>query len=146
VSLQNEVLHTQVNSAVKTTSNGAHASALKNGVTDVLHQPFGDGPGTAGPASVYNGKHPARIAEDYYVQVAQETGWLGVVLFLGIAVLVALELYGYVGSSRLALVAFASFVGIAFVNLVSHAWADDTLAYVWWGIAAIALAREIKES
>jgi hypothetical protein len=144
VSLQNEVLHTQTHSAVKTTSDAAHASALENGIKDVLHQPFGDGPGTAGPASVYNGSHPARIAENYYVQIAQETGWLGLALFVSILILVAMELYEQIGSSRLALVAFASFIGIAFVNLLSHAWADDTLAFVWWGLAGIALGHPLS--
>jgi hypothetical protein len=23
--------------------------------------------------------------------------------------------------------------------MLSHAWADDTLAYVWWGLAGIAM-------
>jgi hypothetical protein len=144
VSLQNEILHTQTNSAVKTTSNSAHASALKEGLKDVWRQPLGDGPGTAGPASVYNGSHPARIAENYYVQVAQETGWLGLAIFLGILFLVALELYEQAGESRLALVLFASFIGIAFVNMLSHAWVDDTLAYVWWGLAGVALTGSEK--
>jgi hypothetical protein len=27
------------------------------------------------------------------------------------------------------------------VNLLSHAWADDTLTYVWWGLAGIAMAQ-----
>ncbi|HEY4160978.1 MAG TPA: O-antigen ligase family protein [Candidatus Saccharimonadales bacterium] len=144
ISLQNEILHTQTHSAVKTTSNGAHASAAENGIQDVFHQPLGDGPGTAGPASVYNGKHPARIAEDYYIQIAQETGWVGLALFLSIITLVAIELYEQSGASRLALIMFASFIGLAFVNLLSHAWADDTLAYVWWGLAGIALARPPK--
>jgi hypothetical protein len=144
VSLQNEILHTQTNSAVKTTSNSAHASALKEGLKDVWRQPLGDGPGTAGPASVYNGSHPARIAENYYVQVAQETGWLGLAIFLCILFLVALELYEQAGESRLALVLFASFIGIAFVNMLSHAWVDDTLAYVWWGLAGVALTGSEK--
>ena len=121
VSLQNEVLHTQANSVVKTTSNGAHAGALRSGLKDVLHQPFGDGPGTAGPASVYNGSHPARIAENYYVQVGQETGWLGLAIFLSILALVAMELYEQIGRSRLALILFASFFGIGVVNFLSHA-------------------------
>lgn len=140
VGLQNALLHTQAHSAVKISSNGAHASALRNGVGDVLRQPFGDGPGTAGPASVYNGDHPARIAEDYYIQVAQETGWLGLALFLTIFALVAAELYNRIGTSRLALALFAAFVGVAIVNVLSHAWTDDTLAYLWWGLAGIAVA------
>lgn len=141
--LQNEVLHTQTNSVSRTTSNGAHLSATTDGIKDVLHQPLGDGPGTAGPASVYNGQHPARIAEDYYVQIAQETGWLGLALFLSIVLLVAIELYEQAGTSPLNLVLLASLFGLSFVGLLSHNWADDTLAYVWWGLAGIALARPV---
>jgi hypothetical protein len=110
----------------------------------VFRQPFGDGPGTAGPASVYNGNHGSRIAEDYYVQIAQETGWLGLALFLSVVVLVAMELYAQIGISRLALLLFASLIGVSFVNLLSHAWADDTLAFVWWGLAGIALGKPLK--
>lgn len=142
-SVQNAVLHTQSHSTVATTSNGAHASAVKNGIKDVWRQPLGDGPGTAGPASVYNTGHPSRIAEDYYIQIAQETGWLGLALFVALVALVAVELYTQIGSSRLALALFASLFGLAFVNLLSHAWADDTLAYVWWGFAGIALGRPL---
>lgn len=145
VGLQNELLHTQTHSASATSSNAAHASALKSGVKDVLHQPLGDGPGTAGPASVYNGSHPARIAENYYVQIAQETGWIGLALFMSILVLIAMELYSQIGVSRLSLVLFASLIGISFVNLLSHAWADDTLAYLWWGLAGIALGQPLAK-
>lgn len=141
VSVQNHLLHTQAHSAIKKTSDKAHASALRDGIADVLRQPLGDGPGTAGPASEYNGKHLPRIAENYYVQIAQETGWLGLALFVSILVLVALELFEQISSSRLALVVFASFIGVAFVNMLSHAWADDTLAFLWWGLAGIALAK-----
>jgi hypothetical protein len=140
VSVQNHILHTQSHSTVKKTSDKAHVNALRSGIKDVLRQPLGDGPGTAGPASEYNGQHPPRIAENYYVQVAQETGWLGLAIFVSILVLIALELYERIGYSRLALVAFASFIGVAFVNMLSHAWADDTLAFLWWGLAGIALS------
>jgi hypothetical protein len=143
--LQNELLHTQDKSAVAVSSNGAHLSALRNGITDVAHQPLGDGPGTAGPASTYNNVHPVRIAENYYVQVAQETGWLGLALFLSIVALVAAELYQRMGKSRLAFVVFAALVGISFINLLSHAWADDTLAFLWWGLAGIALAKTLPD-
>jgi hypothetical protein len=143
--VQNAVLHTQDHSTISETSNEAHVSALKDGVEDVMHQPLGAGPGTAGPASVYNASHGSRIAENYYVQVAQEVGWLGLALFLSIAVLVVMELYGQIGSSRLALALFASFFGLAFVNLLSHAWVDDTLAYLWWGLAGIALAQPLPK-
>jgi hypothetical protein len=142
--LQNAVLHTQSHTTAVTSSNSAHASAIRNGIKDVLHAPFGDGPGTAGPASVYNGDHPIRIAENYYVQIAQEAGWLGLALFLSILTIIAIELQAQIQQSRFALVLLASFIGLFFVNLLSHAWADDTLAFVWWGLAGIALAKPMK--
>lgn len=142
--LQNAILHTQDNSNISVTSNEAHASALRQGVRDIAQQPLGAGPGTAGPASVHNQAGGVRIAENYYVQIGQEVGWLGLALFLSIIVLVALELF-QARATLLALVLFASFIGLALVNFVSHAWTDDTLAYLWWGLAGIALARPLPK-
>jgi hypothetical protein len=135
---ENYVLHTQHHSVVASTSDQGHTSALKNGVHDLLHQPLGRGPGTAGPASVYN-NGPARIAENYYIQIGQETGWPGLLLFLlinaGVGYLLWLR-----RQDRLALSLFASLIGLSLVNLFAHAWADDTLAYLWWGLAGMAMA------
>jgi hypothetical protein len=143
---QNFALHTQTHSTVKRSSNDDHAAALKQGVKDVWHQPLGRGPGTAGPASFYNQKGPTRIAENYFVQLAQEVGVLGLGLFILINAGV-----GYLLWTRrahpLALSLFASLVGLTFVNLLWHAWTDDTIAYVWWGLAGIAMSPGLnKES
>ncbi|HTB48672.1 MAG TPA: O-antigen ligase family protein [Verrucomicrobiae bacterium] len=143
VSFQNFVLHTQTHSAVKSTSDQGHVSALKSGIHDVLHEPLGRGPGTAGPASVYN-NHPARIAENYYVQIGQETGWLGLVLFALITVGVGYLLW-LRREHALVLSLFASLVGLSFIGLLSHAWTDDTIAYVWWGLAGIAMAPGLNK-
>jgi hypothetical protein len=139
---QNIFFHTQTHSAVKTTSDQGHIAGLKDGVHDLTHQPFGRGPGSAGPASVYNIGSP-RIAENYFLQIGQETGWIGLILFLLINVGV-----GYIlwlnRKDPLALTLFASLIGITFVNLFSHAWSDDTIAYVWWGLAGIAMVLPKK--
>jgi hypothetical protein len=144
VSVQNYVLHTQNNSAVKTTSNHGHVAALKHGLGDLRHHPLGDGPGTAGPASVYN-NHPPRIAEDYYIQIGQETGWLGIILFglitAGVGYLLWLR-----RDHPLALSLFASLIGLSFIALLSHVWTDDTLAYVWWGLAGVAMAPDLNKA
>lgn len=135
---QNVFLHTEDHSLVKKSSNDGHLSALKSGLSDIAHHPFGDGPGTAGPASAYNPKE-TRIAENYFIQIGQETGLIGMFLFILINIGV-----GYLLWSRradpLALSLFASLIGLTLVNMLSHAWADDTLAYVWWGLAGIAMA------
>jgi hypothetical protein len=141
---QNYFLHTQSHSAVKTTSDQGHLTALKSGLHDVVHQPLGRGPGSAGPASIYN-NHPARISENYYIQVAEETGWIGLILFLLINVGVGYLLYVR-RRDPLAVMLYASLIGISFINLFSHAWADDTLAYVWWGLAGITGRCRVKTS
>ena len=140
--LQNIIFHTQTNSASKTTSDQGHLSGLKSGLKDIYHQPLGGGVGTAGPASVYNPKR-IRIAEDYYIQIGQETGVVGLGLFLAINICVGLRLWQR-RSDPLALGLFASFLGLVIVNLFSHAWADPTLAYLWWGLAGIAMTIKIS--
>lgn len=139
---QNLFFHTQTHSSVKTTSDQGHIAGLKDGIHDMIHQPFGRGPGSAGPASVYNVGQP-RVAENYFLQIGQETGWIGLILFLLINVGV-----GYIlwlnREDPLALTLFASLIGISFVCLFSHAWTDVTIAYVWWGLAGIAMVLPKK--
>lgn len=139
--LQNIIYHTQTNSAVKTSSDEGHLSGLKAGLKDIYHQPLGGGVGTAGPASVYNPKR-TRIAENYYIQIGQETGIIGLGLFLAINILVGYRLWQR-RNQALALGLFASLLGLAVVNMLSHAWADPTLAYLWWGLAGIAMTIKI---
>ncbi len=138
------ILHTNQNSAASTSSDQAHVSYLKTGIKEVLHQPFGRGPGTAGPASVYN-NHPARLAENYFLQIGQEVGWLGVVLFIAINLLVGQQLWVKRRDS-LALLLLATLVGITVVNMFSYAWTDDSLSYVWWGLAGIMLAPKLPST
>ena len=77
------------------------------------------------------------------MQIAQETGWIGLGLFVLINVGVGYLLW-LRRDDPLALSLFASLIGLTFINLLSHAWADDTLAYVWWGLAGIAMAPNRK--
>ncbi len=141
---QNYFLHTETHSAIKSTSDTGHLTALKNSSKDALHHPLGNGPGTAGPASEYN-NHPPRIAENYYLQIAQETGWLGLILFSLITITVGYLLW-LRRDHPLALSLFASLVGISFIGLLLHVWTDDTIAYVWWGLAGIAMAPDLNKA
>lgn len=141
---QDTLLHTSNNSTSSLSSNEARVTAMKNGASDVLHQPLGNGPGTAGPASFRN-DHLARIAENYYLQIGQEIGILGMVIFVSINFLVARSLW-LRRSEALCKILLASLIGLTFVNLLSHAWTDDTIAYLWWGLAGIACAPAILES
>ena len=135
---QETFFHTD-RSATNVSSNEGHLTAFKSSAADIYHHPLGRGVGAAGPESFYNFGQPARIAEDYFLQIGQEAGIVGMILFITICTAIAKILYTR-RSDPLALALFASLIGLSLVNLLSHAWADDTLAYVWWGLAGIALA------
>ncbi len=139
---QNIFFHTQTNSVVKTTSNEGHVAAFRTGIDDIVREPFGRGPGTAGPASLYNTGHPGRIAENYFLQIGQETGWIGLAVFVMINVLIARSLWRR-RDDALAAGLLASLIGISCIGLFSHVWAVDTLAYIWWGLAALAYATRL---
>jgi hypothetical protein len=137
--VQNTVFHTSEASRSAESSNASRANALKQGVREVVAQPFGRGPGTAGPASFRN-NHPPRIAENYYIQLAQEVGIIGLGLFMAMNIVVGAELWRR-RADLLPLALLASLIGLTCVNLISHAWTDDTLSVLWWSLAGIALAN-----
>jgi O-antigen ligase len=136
--VENTVFHTDSTSRSPESSNAGRLGALERGVQDVAHEPFGRGPGSAGPASLRN-DHPERIAENYYLQIGQEVGWIGLGLFLAINAVISLLLWQQ-RKDPLARVLLASFLGLVIVNMVSHGWTDDTLSLLWWGMAGVALA------
>jgi len=138
LTFQDTFLHTSRTTHSQTSSNQNHASATINGIKDSLKHPLGQGLGSAGPASVYNIKS-AKISENYYVQIAQETGIIGIALFVSINVL--LGIYLYKSGSESSIILFASLIGISFVNLLSHAWSDDTLSLLWFGLTGIILSE-----
>lgn len=139
---ENLVFHTEDNSTIQVSSNNSRSAALKSGLADIKNEPLGEGPGSAGPASVYNNE-PSRIAENYFLQIGQEVGIVGLILFILINAGVGLLLW-LRREDPLALSLFASLIGITFVNMLSHAWTDDTLALVWWGMAGIAMVAEVR--
>ncbi len=137
----NVFFHTDTSSRSANSSNSTRFQALRLAGEDVLKHPLGQGPGTAGPASTRN-DHPPRIAENYFLQVGQELGWLGLGLFIAIYAMVAKLLWQNRKDER-ALVLLASLIGLTVINLVSHAWADDTLGLLWWGLAGVVLSGAI---
>lgn len=140
---QNIIFHTSNKSPSSISSNEKRFNALESGSTYVLKHPLGGGVGSSGPASTRNQKAPSRLSENYYLQIGEEVGWLGLGLFVAIQVLLALQLWVR-RADPLTLALLVSLIGLVFVNLVSHAWADDTLAYVWWGLTALVVAQPVK--
>lgn len=136
--VQNAVFHTDDDSLAKTSSNEDRLSAQSSSVSLALDHPFGMGVGSAGPASIYNQPKAAVITENYFLQLAVEVGWFGLAIFVGLLVYLTAFLWK-IRQRSLAKVLLMSLAGLTLVNLLSHAWADETIAFLWWGLAGIAV-------
>jgi hypothetical protein len=138
----NIFLHTSKNSHSHSTSNSVRFSDLRVNSENFIKHPLGQGVGIAGPASVHN-NHPAMFAENFYIQIGQEAGVLGLIVFLSINIIVGYRLY-LRRDDPLSLLLFASLIGLSLINMLSHAWADDTLSLLWWAFAGVALSPKLK--
>ncbi len=136
------ILHEDPHEGNEVNSNDGHAESLVDGARRMAMQPLGAGIGSTGSASLLS-ERPL-IIENHYLFVAHETGWIGFVLFI-IINYVALKRLWLRRSQWLALAVFASGIGLAIASLFLPVWADDTVAIIWWGLAAIALAIPIAE-
>ena len=132
------IIHDNPTTGARTTSNDDHVKSLSAGIARMTQQPLGAGVGTTGSAAMY-GSMP-HIIENQYVMVAHEVGWLGLVLFVVIYVLVLRGLWKQ-RRQWYAVGLWASGFGLALVGIVLPVWADDTVSIVWWGLAAAVCSK-----
>lgn len=137
--VKNVVLHNNPTTGATVDSNGGHLSSLHDGLKQVLAQPMGDGIGSTGSASLFGGS--PLIIENQYLMIAHEVGWLGLALFVIIYVVFLVRIW-HERDDWLALGVWASGIGLGIIGLLLPVWADDTVAIVWWGLAAVVLASE----
>jgi len=119
-----------------TGSNVGHLNSLSDGTVQLLSQPLGAGIGSTGSASLLGSK--AEIIENQYLFVAHEIGWLGLAIFVFIFSSIQIRLWK-LRNNWLALGVFASGIGLALIGILLPVWVDDTVAIIWWGLAAVAL-------
>ena len=131
------ILHEDPEEGNDVNSNDGHADSLLDGTNRMIRQPLGGGIGSTGSASLL-GDSPL-IIENQYLFIAHETGWVGLGLFLAISYFVLVGLWRR-RMQWLALSVFASGVGLAVAGMFLPVWGDETVALVWWGLAAVALA------
>ena len=134
--VSNVLLHNNMTTGAAVDSNTGHAESLKDGLIRLVHQPLGGGIGSTGSASLY-GAHPL-IVENQFLFVAHEAGWLGLALFIYITFLVLRAVWRQ-RADWLALGVFASGIGLVLIGLLLPVWVDDTVAIIWWGLAAVVL-------
>lgn len=134
--VSNVLLHENPAGGSAEKSNEGHIESLNDGLKRVVIQPFGEGVGSTGSASLRSDE--PRIIENQYLAIAHETGWLGLGLFAWLFGLVLKRLWQR-RDDWLSLGMLASGVGLALVGLLLPVWMDDTVSLVWWGLAAAAL-------
>ena len=139
--VSNVILHENPTTGAEVSSNDGHVESLIFGVGRLVAQPLGAGIGSTGSASLYDDDEGGVIIENQYLYIAHETGWLGLALFVAIFGLIMVRLWR-ARDDWLALGVFASGVGMALIGLLLPVWADDTVAIVWWALAATALGGE----
>jgi hypothetical protein len=137
--ISNVVLHDNPGGNSAVDSNQGHIESLQDGMRRLGQQPLGGGIGSTGSASLYG--HSPLIIENQYLLTAHEAGWLGLVLFGLIFVGVLRRLWAR-RQDYLSLGVFASGIGLALIGLLLPVWVDDTVAIIWWGLAAIVLGGE----
>lgn len=130
------ILHEDPAEGGDVNSNEGHIESLAEGTERMVRQPLGAGIGSTGSASFF-GDSPL-VIENQYLFIAHEVGWLGLALFLVIFWKVLRALWAR-RADWLALGVFASGIGMALIGLLLPVWVDDTVAIIWWGLAAIAI-------
>lgn len=136
----NVILHEDPESSTVAKSNDDHVTSLATGFERTLTQPFGAGVGSTGSASLYDDESSNDIViENQYFFVAHEAGWLGLILYIALFVVIMLRLW-QARSDWLALGLFASGIGLASIGLLLPVWVDETVAITWWALVGASVA------
>lgn len=136
------ILHEDPNEGGNVNSNDGHWASLIDGTSRMIQQPFGAGVGSTGSPSLMTEK--GFIIENYYLYVAHEVGWIGVILFTALSSVVLYRLW-IRRNDWLACSLFASGVGLMIAGLFLPVWADDTVSLVWWGLAGVAATAPLMK-
>lgn len=142
--VQDVIMHDNASTGGSISSNQGRIDAFKMSLEDIKQRPItGCGAGCAGPASVHN-QDGANLSENFFIQTIQETGAVGFALLMSIFILVAYRLLKL--KTAFSKLWFSIFIGVSVASLLSHAWADDTITYIWWGIAGLQLGYKKRKT
>lgn len=140
---ENLVFHAD-ESTVVADPNEKRLEFAADAVGDIVDQPLGHGPGTAGLVAISN-PNGGVLTENYYLQIAYEVGWLGLIMFVAILFIVAQQLYFSALRSQLSTLLLASLAGYLFYSLLIHLWSNEAIALQWWLLSGTALGLAAGE-
>ncbi len=138
--VQVTLLHRDPSEASQIDSDDQRLSSLSLAVDRIQERPFGHGVGSSGPASNYGDN--SFIIENYYLDIAYQVGWIGMLLFLGIIGYTGLLLYRL--KSKVAYSLLAGLIGVSIIGLFWPIWISETVALTWWGLAGIVIGVQAR--
>ena len=121
-------------------STEKHVFLAMEGIEYATSNLLGCGVGCAGPASRFSSE--ALISESYVVQIAQELGLIGLIIWVAMQVTLIAELIKNRSKGEYYFSIISSFYGITFIALVLHIWTDELVALTWWMFAGCLLGNE----
>lgn len=128
-----------------------HAGSTRQAFEIIAEHPLGLGIGMAGPVSRRMfGQDLGIISENWYLQIAEEMGIIGGLLFVAIIVFLAIYIFkAYKKETDIfykgfLLAMFLALIGISVNANFLHTWDDSTTALMFWGLAGIAVNKYLE--
>ncbi|MDD3774236.1 MAG: O-antigen ligase family protein, partial [Patescibacteria group bacterium] len=109
---------------VRPSSSGWHLAYFQDGYKLFLENPFGIGLSKVGPASQWTNQ--AMVSESFYLQIALEVGFFGLIIFLSFMILLIWELARH--KTQIAYTTICTIIAILIASLFLHTLADGILA------------------
>ena len=133
--VQNIILHSDETTTAELDSNDLHLEFTKTSAQKIVDKPIGHGPGTAGIVSIRN-PDGGLLTENYYLQIASETGIVGLLLYLIMCVIV---LFSLPSGNIMARCLFSAFVAYSIMALIMHLWSNEAVSAQWWLLTGFVL-------
>jgi hypothetical protein len=123
-------------------STSGHLSGFTQGIDTMKAHPFGLGIGTAAGTGQRFGVQGYVIPEDNYLEVGDEVGIAGGLLFLALTVvlLVGLRRAARRAPDPLVAATWSGGVGLAVAAIFLQTWSNFAVAWTFWGLAGVTLA------
>lgn len=122
---------------VRASSSGEHWQLMRKGLEIAMQSPFGVGLGKVGPASVRFSK---QLTENWYLQIADEMGWIALILFAAILALISKKLlHAKDNWTRKGL--FLALLGISIAGLFTHSFEETAAVMILFGTIGIVMNK-----
>jgi hypothetical protein len=135
--IQNVVFHADESTKL-TNPNDLRVDFAQKVSNQIVEQPLGHGPGTAGLVSIQTDK--VVLTENYFLQIAYEVGIQGLIFLLAL-MLFLLRLLWLGRHSTYSKILIASFIGLSISSMLLHTWSNEAVAAQWWLLAGLVVGR-----